>query len=212
MIPYRLAGGFCRTAGVVVVALGLCATPAMAKTEPQGAKQIRLLMSGDWHGTLEPHAAVFRGPNPDDPPIYATQAGGMAKLATVITDNYVLGKTVYLNCGDLTHGSAEGLFTVGDAVMKAVNAVDKAIEDMGGGGIDAFTPGNWDYGYGPAVFRNRFASTPPLPPIPANIAVMANYESADENNPEKNSIIRANFDVVSINLKNAANGTRILDP
>ena len=68
---------------------------------------------------------------------YATEAGGLAKVARVITDNYVVGRTLYLNTGDLTHGSAEGLFTVGDAVMKVVNAVDKAIEDIGGAGIDA---------------------------------------------------------------------------
>ncbi len=185
-------------------------SPALAKDGAKGGKQIRLLVSGDWHATLEPHAAVFRGPNPGDPLLYATQAGGLAKVTTVIKDNYLLDRTLYLNCGDLTHGSAEGLFTVGDAVIKAANAVDKAIEDMGGHGIDAFTPGNWDFGYGPAVFRNRFS--PSGPPIPANIKVMADYEGVDANNQESNSIIKANFDAVAINLKNAANGTRILPP
>jgi sulfur-oxidizing protein SoxB len=175
---------------------------------PISAKELTLLMSGDWHATLEPHAAVFRGPEFGDTPVYATEAGGLAKVARVITDNYVVGRTLYLNTGDLTHGSAEGLFTVGDAVMKVVNAVDKAIEDIGGAGIDAFTPGNWDYGYGPAVFRNRF--TPGGPGIPANIAVMAGYEGADADNSERNDIIQANFPVVALNLKNAANGSHTL--
>ena len=173
-------------------------------------------MSGDWHATLEPHAAVFHAPEYGDPPTYATKAGGLAKVTTVIKDNYTPGKTVFLTCGDMTHGSAEGLFTVGDAVIKVVNAVDKAIEDMGGDGVDAFTPGNWDFGYGPAVFRNRFdietcpAASPQCPPLPANLQVMAGYEGPDANNSESKSVIQANFDAVSINLKNAANGTPIL--
>ena len=182
------------------------------------AKQdITLLMSGDWHATLEPHAAVFHAPEYGDPPIYATRAGGLAKVTTVIKDNYTPGKTIFLTCGDMTHGSAEGLFTVGDAVIKAVNAVDKAIEDMGGDGVDAFTPGNWDFGYGPAIFRNRFdietctgAPGPQCPPLPPNLRVMAGYEGPDVNNFESNMVIQANFDAVSINLKNAANGSPIL--
>ena len=117
---------------------------------------------------------------------HATQAGGVAKVARVLKDNYTVGKTIFLTCGDMTHGSAEGLFTVGDAVIKAVNAVDKAIEDVGGDGVDAFTPGNWDFGYGPAIFRNRFdietctgAPGPQCPPPPANLQVMAGYEGAE---------------------------------
>ncbi len=50
-------------------------------------------------------------------------------------------------------------------MIKAMNAFD----------IDVFTPGNWDFGYGPAVFRNRFTSFGPKPPVPPNIAVMAGY-------------------------------------
>ena len=178
---------------------------------------IRLLMSGDWHATLTPHAAVFRGPNWNDPPNYATNAGGLAKLTTVIKNNYTVGKTLFLSCGDMTHGSAEGLFTSGDAVIKAVNAVDKAIEDMGGAGVDAFTPGNWDFAYGPAIFRNRFdvdtctgATSPQCPPLPANQQLMASYETGDSVNSESNGVIQANFDAVAINLKNAANGSAIL--
>ena len=192
-------------------------TGLMFHSASASAKQITLLMSGDWHATLEPHVAVFRGPNLGDEPTYATQAGGLAKVTPVIKENYTPGKTVFLTCGDMTHGSAEGLFTVGDAVIKAVNAVDKAIEDMGGNGVDAFTPGNWDFGYGPAIFRNRFdietctgTPGPQCPPLPANLRVMAGYEGSDGNNFESNLVIQANFDAISINLKNAANGSPIL--
>ena len=34
-------------------------------------------------------------------------------------------------------------------------------------------PGNWEFGYGPAVSRNRFTSFGPKPGLPANIQVMA---------------------------------------
>jgi 2',3'-cyclic-nucleotide 2'-phosphodiesterase (5'-nucleotidase family) len=40
-------------------------------------------------------------------------------------------------------------------------------------GIDVFTPGNWDYGYGPAVFRGHFGKYGPFPTLPANIRVMS---------------------------------------
>lgn len=202
----------------LATACSLVSTPAFTASATRGHNQLRLLMSGDWHATLEPHAAVFRGPEPDDIR-YGTKSGGLAKVTAVIKKNYIVGKTLYLNTGDLTHGSAEGLFTVGDAVMKVANAVDKAIEDIGGAGIDVFTPGNWDYGYGPAVFRNRFdvetclpggSPNPQCPPAPANIQVMASYEGADTHNAERNGIIQANFDVVALNLKNAANGSPIL--
>ena len=118
-------------------------------------------------------------------------------------------EAVLLSAGDLTHGSAETLFTVGDAMMKAMNAFD----------IDVFTPGNWDFGYGPAVFRNRFTSFGPKPGVPPNIAVMAGYIGCDDGScVEEKGIIRAEFPSVAINLYNAApipealQGKRVLDP
>ena len=57
---------------------------------------------------------------------------------------------LFYSRGDLTHGSAEAMFTVGDAMMIPMNAF----------GIDVYTPGNWDFGYGAAVFRNRFTEKP----------------------------------------------------
>ena len=42
---------------------------------------------------------VFHGAEPYDPPIYASQAGGVAKLATVLKENYTPGKTIFLSVG-----------------------------------------------------------------------------------------------------------------
>lgn len=172
-------------------------------------KDITLIEMGDLHGTLVSHAAVLK--NPDGTERFSSSSGGLAKLKTVVDrirmDN---PDSVLLSCGDLTHGSAEALFTVGDAMIKAMNEF----------GIDVFTPGNWDFGYGPAVFRHRFASKPPFPPVPPNIQVMAAYENCtgSSNCTESAGIIRANFPSVAINLYNAAPipaqliGKRVLDP
>ncbi len=169
---------------------------------------VTLIEMGDLHGTLVPHAAVLK--NADGTERQVASAGGLARLKTVVDDIRADNpEAVLLSAGDLTHGSAETLFTVGDAMMKAINAFD----------IDVFTPGNWDFGYGPAVFRNRFASFGPKPGIPPNIAVMAGYIDCSDNTcTEEKGIIRADFPSVAINLYNAApipaalQGKRVLDP
>jgi 2',3'-cyclic-nucleotide 2'-phosphodiesterase (5'-nucleotidase family) len=185
-----------------------------------------LIMMGDLHGTLVPHAAIITDPDGNEREV--ASAGGLVRLKTVVdgirADN---PHAVLLSAGDLTHGSAETLFTVGDAMMVAMNAFD----------IDVFTPGNWDFGYGPAVFRNRFASKPPFPTIPPNIRVMARYVGCDDVpeaydcteydsatpppagppplTPKGDGVIRANFKAVAVNLYNDApvpNRNRVLDP
>ena len=139
------------------------------------------------------HQAVLKAP--DGSEYYSYDAGGMAKLKSKVDD--IRGEnpnSLLLSCGDLTHGSAEGLFTVGDAVMAVMNQFD----------IDVFTPGNWDFGYGPAVYRARF--TQANAPVPGNIAIMARYIDCDDfggipNCTETSSgIIKANFPVSAINL------------
>lgn len=173
-----------------------------------GNKNITLIEMGDLHGTLVPHAAVLK--NTDGTERNVASAGGLARLKTVV-DRIRLDNpdSVLLSCGDLTHGSAETLFTVGDAMMVAMNKFD----------IDVFTPGNWDFGYGPAVFRNRFTSFGPKPDLPPNIQLMADYvDCADYDCTETKGIIKANFPSVAVNLYNAAPipapliGSRVLDP
>jgi sulfur-oxidizing protein SoxB len=191
---------------VLGLTLGLSSVKALANDH-----DATLIMMGDLHATLVPHAAVMK--NDDGSEYYATQAGGLAKLKALVDgirdenpDNLLL------SCGDLTHGSAEALFTVGDAMIKAMNLFD----------IDVFTPGNWDFGYGPAVFRNRFASFGPKPNIPPWTAVMAGYVDCSgldaEDCTEEKGIIQAKFPSVAINLYNDApipeplQGKRVLDP
>lgn len=185
--------------GGLSLALGLICSASVA----EASKRVTLIEMGDLHATLVSHSAVLK--NPDGTERYAHNAGGLAKLKTVVdgirADN---PDSLLLSCGDLTHGSAEAMFTVGDAMMPAMNTF----------GIDVFTPGNWDYGYGAAVFRNRFATKPPFPPLPANIQVMANAFDGP-------GVTKAQFPVVSANLYNDTTGLplppalhsqRVLDP
>ena len=180
--------------------------------------QITLIEMGDLHGTLVPHAAVLK--NTDGSERMVESAGGLARLKTVVDeirdDN---PEAILLSTGDLTHGSAEAMFTVGDAMMIPMNAF----------GIDVYTPGNWDFGYGAAVFRNRFTVAGPKPTIPGNIRTMSSYISCDdvptiagltdegsgysctENTntapyptPEGMGVVKANFTTVAANLYNAA--------
>ena len=189
----------------VAVGLSMTATPAVAKNK----RVITLIEMGDLHGTLVPHAAVLK--NGDGTERQVSSAGGLARLKTVVDAIRAENpENLLLSCGDLTHGSAETLFTVGDAMIKAMNAFD----------IDVFTPGNWDFGYGPAVFRNRFTSFGPKPPVPPNVAVMAGYidcNGVNDTCTEEKGIIKADFPSVAINLYNAPpipeplQGQRVLD-
>ena len=203
-----------RTLLSVALAIGSISSPALAKND----NIITLIEIGDLHGTLVPHAAIMK--NPDGSEYEAASSGGLARLKTVVNtiraDN---PEAVLLSAGDLTHGSAETMFTVGDAMMIPMNAF----------GIDVYTPGNWDFGYGAAVFRNRFTTFGPKPTIPGNIRTMSGYIGCDdvpvitgltdeasgytctENlatapfpTPAGLGVIKANFPAVAANLYNAA--------
>lgn len=58
---------------------------------------------------------------------------------------------VLINTGDTVQGSAEVMFTRGQAIVDVLNRFD----------IDAFCPGNWDYVYGSQRFVELFAGTTP---------------------------------------------------
>ncbi len=194
-VKYSKSGRY----GLLSLILSVCAPGGQAL-----ADEATLIMMGDLHGTLVPHAAVLK--EYDGTEVEVSNAGGLARLKTVVDDirDDTEDKAVLLSCGDLTHGSAEVLFTVGNAMMPVMNAFD----------IDVFTPGNWDFGYGPAVFRHRFAKAGPRPPVPANIRVMA--DSLDCSGFDSSiceisvappggysGIIKANFPAVAVNLYNA---------
>ena len=219
MIPTKQSRTVRTTLLSTALVMGTFGTQAFADSH------ITLVEMGDLHGTLVSHAAVLK--HPDGTEYAVEQSGGLARLKyladTIKADNP--GNTLILSAGDITHGSAEGMFTVGDAMMVAINAL----------GIDVFTPGNWDYGYGPAVFRGHFGQYGPFPAVPANIAVMStqikcadipviagltddpDYCTERSANPgvANSGVIKANFPVVSANTYNddpVPNHNRMMDP
>jgi 2',3'-cyclic-nucleotide 2'-phosphodiesterase (5'-nucleotidase family) len=221
-----------KKAGSAALASSLFLCPLGLATAQASDSYVTLIEMGDLHGTLVPHSAVLTDGDGNERQVIS--AGGLARLKTVVDDIRADNpEAVLLSVGDLTHGSAETLFTVGDAMMAAMNAF----------GIDVFTPGNWDFAYGAAVFRNRFATTPPFPTIPPNIRVMAGYIGCgdvpvipgltdaasgylcEENlatapfpTPPGQSVIKAQMPTVAVNVYNSAplptplHGKRVLDP
>jgi 2',3'-cyclic-nucleotide 2'-phosphodiesterase (5'-nucleotidase family) len=137
-------------AGCVMLA---CATSTTAFANGHKKNWITLIQLGDTHGHMHAHTEVF-GIEPNVR--IDSQSGGLAKLTTLINEVRVDNPdALLLAIGDTTHGSAEMLFSAGDLIMPWLNYI----------GIDAFTPGNWDFGWGPRVYRQRFtADNPPLAP------------------------------------------------
>ena len=175
---------------------------------------ISLMQLSDVHGHLAPHASILLDGTRDP------SSGGMAKLATLIRevreDN---PDSLLLVVGDTTHGSAEMLFTLGDAMMPVINAL----------GVDAFLPGNWDFGWGPRVYKQRFADDTSTMLSVNNRTTLAWMDGrpgrGDQrcNQPgglkpyDECHVTRANFPTVANNLyhydeRARTQGTRVHDP
>lgn len=75
------------------------------------------------------------------------RAGGYARAATIAARirEETNGAAVLVDCGDTIHGTGPAQWTEGAAVVPALNAM----------GVDVMTPGNWDFGFGPRVLRER---------------------------------------------------------
>jgi sulfur-oxidizing protein SoxB len=183
--------------------LGLCmvAPAALAKPpQPSNNGTVTLMQFQDMHGHLAPHAEIFEDPAGDrlDP-----NSGGIAKVATLIKQVRASNpNALLLAVGDTTHGSAETTFTLGDAIMPALNAL----------AIDAFMPGNWDFGYGPRVYRQRFTPNTSIQLAPNNRTTIAwKYPAGTGCNKPGGltattyaecHVTKANFPTVAINLYN----------
>lgn len=180
-------------------------------TTTANASEVTIIQVSDLHGNMVSHAGIIETLEGEYP---VTQGGGLAKVASVINglrddnpDNLVLG------VGDSTHGGAEVMFTMGDAMMPAWNAM----------GLDAYTPGNWEFAYGPAVFRARFSEPckahPELqsptewaaskfpakalcPPIAGNMVAMTGSDGVP-------GVTVANFPTLAANLYNGGPYPRV---
>ena len=119
--------------------------------------QITIIHTGDFHGHLTPR------PNLRSTADYPGQmVGGLARLTTEIKKIQEgkggAGNTLVLHTGDTIQGSGEALYTRGQAIVDVVDQI----------GIDGYTPGNWDFVYGPERFQELFATNlkPNLPTLP----------------------------------------------
>lgn len=128
-------------------------TPKIADA-PSGS--ITLIHMGDIHGHLLERPNLRRDAT-------GKSAGGLARMHMRIEEIRKRSKnTLLINTGDTIQGSAEALFTRGQAIVDVLNLFK----------IDYFTPGNWDFVYGPARFIELFGTTRPIAPwntVAANV-------------------------------------------
>ena len=95
---------------------------------------------GDIHGHLLSRPNLRFG---DD----LFEQGGLARLYTIV--NHLRNRDeemILINTGDTIQGSAEALFTKGEAITTVLNRF----------GINFYAPGNWDWLYGKARFEELF--------------------------------------------------------
>src|SRR5215831_19594569 len=142
------------TTALFALAVGMILTPA-------DAAEVTLIHMGDVHGHLMPRPSV-RGETT------AKTEGGLARMYTKIEEIRAqrAGKSLLLNTGDTLQGSAEALFTRGQALVDVLNHFR----------IDAYAPGNWDWVYGTDRTLELFAGSDAKAPWHA-LAANVYYDS-----------------------------------
>jgi 2',3'-cyclic-nucleotide 2'-phosphodiesterase (5'-nucleotidase family) len=121
---------------------------------PAAAAEVTLIHMGDVHGHMVPRPSLH--PKTATNTAGATE-GGLARMMTAINEiraRRTHGRTLLVNTGDTIQGSAEALFTRGQALVDVLNRFR----------IDAYTPGNWDWVYGVERALELFAGAAPKAP------------------------------------------------
>jgi sulfur-oxidizing protein SoxB len=133
---------------------GVFMTTALAALPAAQAEDIptpvTLIQMGDIHGHL------IARPNLRSDGTGALE-GGLSRMHTKVGQIRAAnpGATLLFNTGDTLQGSAEALFSAGQAMVNVLNQFN----------IDAYAPGNWDFTYGTTRFTQFFS--PLGPPNPA---------------------------------------------
>ncbi|MBI5040647.1 MAG: metallophosphoesterase [Gammaproteobacteria bacterium] len=132
----------------------LAATLLPAAAAYAGSGELTLIHIGDIHGHLVPRANVRSDTT-------GRMEGGLARMYTEVKKiREDSDHTLTINTGDTLQGSGEALFTRGQAMIDVLNLFK----------FDAYTPGNWDFLYGPERFKEAFIGTDTTPPLaPWNI-------------------------------------------
>lgn len=97
-------------------------------------KDLTLIQINDTHAYIEPHPEFFYSHQG----ISIKEAGGYARIKTVIEEEKQKGPVLVLDNGDTFHGTYEAVQSKGWNMIPTVNAL----------GIKAMTF-HWDIGYGP---------------------------------------------------------------
>jgi 2',3'-cyclic-nucleotide 2'-phosphodiesterase (5'-nucleotidase family) len=148
-----------RTLALAVFAIGLAVPPSFA-----GSGQVTVIHSGDFHGHLIPR------PNLRSDAQGNSVEGGLARVYTVIKDIRKQDPNALLiHTGDTIQGSAEVLYTRGQAIVDILNTFK----------FDAFAPGNWEFVYGTQRFLELFADDRPKAPWHA-IAANVHYATREQ--------------------------------
>ena len=147
--------------------LGWAALLASSLLTPWAAAQeqptdLTLIHMGDVHGHMVPRPHLRSDGN-------GALQGGLARMYTRIEAiRRAHPQNLLVNTGDTVQGSAEALYTRGQALVDVLNQFK----------IDAFAPGNWEYVYGSQRFIDLFAAQRPLAPW-HTIAANVYYDSPD---------------------------------
>ena len=115
--------------------------PSLVEADKNKLTKLTLLQTGDIHGHMIPRPCL----RCDDTPML----GGLAYMYTKIQQvRAANANTLLFNTGDTIQGSAEALFTKGQAVVDVLDQF----------GYDGYAPGNWDYVYGIDRFLELFGN------------------------------------------------------
>ena len=120
------------------------------------AKRFTLVQQNDTHAQMELHWEHFwRNGGPE-----YRRVGGYARAATIVRRirDRMQGACLFVDCGDAIHGTGPAQWTMGAAIVPALNTM----------GVELMTPGNWEFGFGPDVLRERAAEMD-FPMIACNV-------------------------------------------
>lgn len=107
------------------------------------SSRITLIHQNDTHAHIDPHWELcWRAGVPE-----VWRAGGYAHIGAIASRirKEKGGACLHVDSGDAIHGTGPAQWTKGAVVIPPLNAV----------GVEVMTPGNWEFGFGPSVLRER---------------------------------------------------------